>query len=95
MQVDKNQAGNQVKLGEIPENLIEVEVDSEGQDSLPVSAVLRKAKLVQNGNAAKDVLSRGAVYVDGESVGKDFQFKVGDNKVLQAGKKKIARVIIK
>ncbi|SET78468.1 tyrosyl-tRNA synthetase [Marinobacter segnicrescens] len=88
-------AGNRVALGEIPENVPEVEVSLDGQDSLPISAVLRLAGLVKNGAAAKDVLGRGAVYIDGqqlEDVGR--QFSRGENVVIQAGKKKIARVLV-
>lgn len=88
-------AGNQVALGEIPENLNEVEVDAEGQEELPISAVLRISGLVKNGAAAKDVLGRGAVYVDGKPVEATFKLHVKGSFVVQAGKKKIARVILK
>lgn len=88
-------AGNQVALGEIPENLNEVEVDAEGQEELPISAVLRISGLVKNGAAAKDVLGRGAVYVDGKPVEATFRLHVKGSFVVQAGKKKIARVILK
>ena len=88
-------AGNQVALGEIPENLDEVEVDAEGQEELPISAILRLAGLVKNGAAAKDVLGRGAVYVDGQKVEASLKIRVRGRVVVQAGKKKIARVILK
>jgi tyrosyl-tRNA synthetase len=88
-------AGNQVALGEIPENLNDVEVDTEGQEELPISAVLRIAGLVKNGAAAKDVLGRGAVYVDGKPVEATFKLRVKGRFVVQAGKKKIARIILK
>jgi tyrosyl-tRNA synthetase len=87
-------AGNRVALGEIPENVPEIDVDTEGQEELPISAVLRLAGLVQSGAAAKDVLKRGAVYRDGEKV-EDGSIKLrvqGKFILLQAGKKKIARV---
>lgn len=87
-----NAAGNRVSLGEVPDNLDEVQVDTEGQDELPISAVLRLAGLVKNGAAAKDVLGRGAVYVEGEAVEASLKLKKGDTRVVQAGKKKIARV---
>src|SRR5690554_754267 len=88
-------AGNRVALGAIPENVPEVAVSLDGQSSLPVAAVLRLAGLVKNGAAARDVLGRGAVYIDGsqlEDAGR--QFVKGENVVIQAGKKKIARVLI-
>jgi tyrosyl-tRNA synthetase len=90
-----NAAGNRVELGEIPDNVDDVEVDSEGQEELPISALLRMAGLVKNGAAAKDVLGRGAVYVDGEVVDASFKISKGEQKVVQAGKKKIARVLLK
>ncbi|TNC79838.1 MAG: tyrosine--tRNA ligase [Oleiphilus sp.] len=88
-------AGNRVSLGEIPENVPEVEVDAEGQQELPISAVLRMAGLVKNGAAAKDVLGRGAVFVDGQKVEPSLKIRVRGKFVIQAGKKKIARVILK
>jgi len=89
-------AGNKVGLGEIPENVPDIEVDADSQEELPISAVLRMAGLVKNGAAAKDVLGRGAVYVDGQKV--DATLKLVTIKrrfVVQAGKKKIARIIFK
>lgn len=88
-------AGNQVALGEIPDNVDDVDVDSDGQSELPISAVLRLAGLVKNGAAAKDVLGRGAVYVEGAKVDASHKLSSGDVKVVQAGKKKIARVAVK
>jgi tyrosyl-tRNA synthetase len=88
-------AGNITRHGDIPENVPAVAVDSEGSAELTVAAVLRLAGLVKNGAAARDVLARGAVYVDGQRIEASFKFAKGDNKVVQAGKKKIARVTIK
>ena len=87
-------AGNRVALGEIPENVPVVEVSLEGQDGLPMPAVLRLAGLVKNGAAARDVLGRGAVYIDGARFEGERMFAEGDDCVIQAGKKKIARVVI-
>jgi tyrosyl-tRNA synthetase len=87
-------AGNRVALGEIPENVPLVEVSLEGQSEMPVAAVLRLAGLVKNGAAARDVLGRGAVYIDGKQFEGDRRFVKGDDCVVQAGKKKIARVVI-
>jgi tyrosyl-tRNA synthetase len=88
-------AGNRVALGEIPENVPLVEVSLEGQMQLPIASVLRLAGLVKNGAAAKDVLGRGAAYVNGDQAAADTMFAAGDDCVIQAGKKKIARVLIK
>lgn len=89
-----NSAGNRVALGDIPENVPVVEVSLEGQGQLPMPAVLRLSGLVKNGAAAKDVLGRGAVYVDGAQFEGERMFVAGDEAVIQAGKKKIARVVI-
>jgi len=85
-------AGNTLKAGEIPEDLPEVEVAAAGQAEMPISAVLRMAKLVANSNAARDVLGRGAVYVDGQPCEATLKLAAGSEVVIQAGKKKIARV---
>ncbi|MDO6444109.1 tyrosine--tRNA ligase [Marinobacter sp. 2_MG-2023] len=87
-------AGNRVALGAIPENVPVVEVSLEGQPEILMASVLRLAGLVKNGAAARDVLGRGAVFVDGEKFEGDRAFVEGDNCVIQAGKKKIARVLI-
>ncbi|WP_097461936.1 tyrosine--tRNA ligase [Mangrovitalea sediminis] len=85
-------AGNRIGLGDIPEDVPEVDVDTEGQAALPLVAVLRLAGLVKNSAAAKDVLGRGAVYIDGAVAEASLMLKPGDAHVIQAGKKKIARV---
>src|SRR5690606_1129534 len=60
-------AGNQIALGDIPDQVPEVQVQFEsGVDELPVAAVLRLAGLVKNSAAARDLLERGVVYVDGK-----------------------------
>ncbi len=89
-------AGNITALGEIPDNVPEVEVVLEdGDDDIHVVPLLRLAGLAQNGKAAKDVFGRGAVYVDGHQLTEERTFARGDSPVIQAGKKKIARVVIK
>lgn len=87
-------AGNRVALGEIPDNVPTVEVSLEGKAEVPMTAVLRLAGLVKNGAAARDVLGRGAVFVDGAQFDGERLFVAGDDCVVQAGKKKIARVVI-
>ncbi|AOY88934.1 tyrosine--tRNA ligase [Marinobacter salinus] len=87
-------AGNRVALGEIPDNVPTVEVSLEGKPDMPMASVLRLADLVKNGAAARDVLKRGAVFVNGEQFDGSRMFVEGDDCVVQAGKKKIARVLI-
>lgn len=88
-------AGNRVGLGEIPENVPTVEVFLGGRDELHIVSLLKEANLASNGKAAKDVFGRGAVYIDGEQVTDERMFAAGDDCVIQAGKKKIARVLVK
>src|SRR5690554_390789 len=86
-------AGNQIALGDIPEQVPEISVQLEaGAEDLPVAAVLRLAGLVKNSAAARDLLERGAVYVDGQQCTADLRLSRGQSPVIQAGKKQIARV---
>jgi tyrosyl-tRNA synthetase len=88
-------AGNSLKHGEIPDDVPEVIITvEEGVIDLPISAVLNRAGLVKNAAGAKDVLSRGVVFVDGQAVGIDFRLKLAESRVIQAGKKAIARVVL-
>lgn len=87
-------AGNQIQLGEIPENVPEINVTLEEGDDLPLAAVLRLSGLVKNSAAARDVIKRGAVYVDGQPAGGEVKLSRGESRVIQAGKKKIARVTL-
>ncbi|XOZ33241.1 tyrosine--tRNA ligase [Halomonadaceae bacterium KBTZ08] len=86
-------AGNRVEFGEIPDNVPEVTVDAGGQPELFVVSLLKQAGLAQGG-AAKDVVKQGAVYVDGEPLGNRQALPAGHTYVIQAGRKKIARVHI-
>ena len=88
-------AGNQIALGQIPDNVPEVVVELGDQPDIHIVPLLREAGLAQNGKAAKDVFARGAVYLDGEQLSDERTFRSGDSHVIQAGKKKIARVVIK
>jgi tyrosyl-tRNA synthetase len=86
-------AGNRVGLGEIPENVPEVRISLAGRDAIHIVSLLKEAGLAQ-GKAAKDVFGRGAVYMNGEQLTEEKMFTAGDDVVLQAGKKKIARVLV-
>ncbi|MCH8499821.1 MAG: tyrosine--tRNA ligase [Marinobacter sp.] len=87
-------AGNRVALGEIPENVPDVTVSAEGRGEILLPVLLRLAGLVKNGAAARDIIAREAVFVDGDKADSAKVFRVGDQHVVQAGKKKIARVLI-
>ena len=87
-------AGNLVGLGEIPDQVPEVEVYLT-EDSAPIATVMRLAGLVKSSNAARDLLNQNVVYIDGALATKDSLLRVGEFKIVQAGKKKIARVVLK
>lgn len=85
-------AGNVLARGEIPEDVPEVTIDAQGQDELPLIAVLNRAGLVKNSAAAKDVIQRGAVFIDGSPAAPGFRMRAGAVHVIQAGRKAIAKV---
>ncbi|BBI59285.1 hypothetical protein HSBAA_05910 [Vreelandella sulfidaeris] len=87
-------AGNQLADGELPEDLPEVAVDFEGSEQAPIAAVLNRAELANNSAQAKDMLGNGRVKVDGEVVAKDTMLATGKSYVIQAGKKRYARVTL-
>ncbi len=88
-------AGNQLAEGELPEDLPEVEVDFEGSEQAPIAAVLNRSGLASNSAQAKDMLGNGRVRVNGEVVERDHMLATGKCYVIQAGKKRYARVTLK
>ncbi len=87
-------AGNVLAKGEIPEDVPEVRISADGQEDLPLMAVLNRAGLTKNSAAAKDVIGRGGVYIDGHPAAPEFRMQAGSQHVIQAGKKAIARVVL-
>ena len=87
-------AGNVLADGELPVDLPEVMLDLEGQDALFITQILNQAKLAKNNSAAKDMVKRGAVKVDGEVVDGGFSLTSGQTVVIQAGKKAYAKVTV-
>jgi len=87
-------AGNIIKDGEVPDNIPEISIELEGQDELPISAVLNKSGLVKNSAQARDALKNGRVKVDQEVVEPNLKLKSGEY-IIQAGKKSIGKIILK
>lgn len=87
-------AGNRLADGELPVDLPEVSLSLNGQEKLFITQVLNQAGLAKNSAQAKDMLSRGAVKVDGQVVDASFALEQGQTVVIQAGKKAYARVIM-
>jgi tyrosyl-tRNA synthetase len=72
-----------------------VEVDFEGSADAPIASVLNRAELTKNSAQAKDMLKNGSVKVDGEVAAKDTMLSTGQAYVIQAGKRRYARVTLK
>lgn len=87
-------AGNRLADGELPVDLPEVTLSLGEQDKLFITQVLNGANLAKNSAQAKDMLSRGAVKVDGEVVDASFALSAGQTVVIQAGKKAYAKVTV-
>ena len=88
-------AGNILQKGEIPDDVPEVTIELlEGESMVHLVAILNRSGLTKNSAAAKDVIQRKAVFVDGQPAADGFAMKRGDSHVIQAGKKAIAKVIV-
>ena len=88
-------AGNLLQKGEIPEDVPELTITlTSEEDVLHLVAILNRAGLTKNSAAAKDVIQRNAVFVDGAPAQPSFCMQRGMTHVIQAGKKAIARVSV-
>ncbi|REC93482.1 tyrosine--tRNA ligase [Kushneria indalinina] len=85
-------SGNQLKEGELPDDLPEVEVTVEDMDEAPIALILNRAGLANNSAQAKDMLKNARVWVDGHKVEAGHMLTTGHDYVIQAGKKRYARV---
>lgn len=88
-------AGNVLRMGDIPADVPDVEVVMDSSEAIYLVAILNRAGLVRNSAAAKDVVARKAVYIDGQPAIDGFSMKRGDSCVIQAGKRAIARVTLR
>ncbi len=83
------------KHGEVPENIAEQVVAITGADA-PLVQVLRSAGLCPSTSEAARMIEQGAVRVDGERVSdKALKLAAGNAYVLQVGKRKFAKVVLK
>jgi tyrosyl-tRNA synthetase len=87
-------AGNIIKEGEVPDNIPEIIIELEGQEALPISAVLNKSALAKNSAQARDMLKNGRVKVDQKVIEPALKLVAGEY-IIQAGKKSIGKIIIK
>jgi len=83
------------KHGEIPADLPEQPVAVEGAD-MPLIQVLKATSLCPSTSEATRMIEQGGVRVNGEKVSdKALKLKAGESYVLQVGKRKFARVVLK
>lgn len=86
-------AGNLVQEGEVPEDTPHVTLELDDQTELPISAIVNRAGLAANAAQTRDMLKNGRVKVDWEVVGAELRLPAGEY-LVQAGKKKLARVTL-
>ncbi|MEE4245092.1 MAG: tyrosine--tRNA ligase [Kangiellaceae bacterium] len=86
-------AGNIIKEGEIPDDCPEVTLEMAGAEQLPIARIINQANLAANGAQAKDMLKNGRVKVDWQVVEPSCMLSAGEY-LIQAGKKKIAKVTL-
>lgn len=86
-------AGNIVRDGEVPEDTPEVTLELGDQVELPIAAIVNRAGLATNAAQTRDMLGNGRVKVDWEVVSSDLKLTAGEY-LIQAGKKKLARVTL-
>ena len=73
----------------------EVEIRAEAGGA-PLPALLKHANLTASTSEALRMIDQGAVRVDGEKVGsRDARLEAGQSYVIQVGKRKFARVLVK
>ncbi|PTY38788.1 tyrosine--tRNA ligase [Saccharospirillum sp. MSK14-1] len=87
-------AGNIVREGEVPEDTPEVLLELGDQQALPIAAIVNQAGLATNAAQTRDMLKNGRVKVDWQVVEAGLKLGAGDY-LIQAGKKKLARVTLK
>ncbi|MEX2320628.1 MAG: tyrosine--tRNA ligase, partial [Saccharospirillum sp.] len=86
-------AGNLVQEGEVPEDTPHVTLELDDQTELPIAAIVNRAGLAANAAQTRDMLKNGRVKVDWEVAGADLRLPAGEY-LVQAGKKKLARVTL-
>jgi tyrosyl-tRNA synthetase len=83
------------KDGAIPENMPEVTLDAVGE-GLPIAQLAKQAGIVESTSEALRLIAQRGLKVDGDVVAdKTLVIPVGRTLVVQAGKRKFARVTVK
>lgn len=84
------------RQGGIPDDLQEFVLNAEGEQGISVVQVLKQAGLTASTSEAIRMIAQGGVRADGEKVSdKALVFAKGAEVVLQVGKRKFAKVLVK
>ncbi len=84
------------RKGEIPDDMPEIQLASQTGSGLPIAQVLRDAGLTSSTSDALRMIQQGAVRIDGERTDdRSLIIKSGSNHVIQVGKRRFARVLVR
>lgn len=83
--------------GEIPDDIDEVEVTNEelNESNDAIICVIRKAGFSPSNSEARRLIKQGGVKINGEVVSDSSAVKLNSEDILQVGKKRMAKIIIK
>ncbi|MCZ6526128.1 MAG: tyrosine--tRNA ligase [Gammaproteobacteria bacterium] len=89
----KDEFIDRFRHGQLPEDMPEKQLVTEASGVIWVGHVLKRADLTKSTSEAMQMLTSGAVRIDGEKVtNKDTQLDCGVTYVIQVGKRRFARV---
>ena len=86
-------AGNKFKVGDLPEDMPELELVAQEEGGMPLPSLLKEAGLAKSTSEARQRIKQGAVRLNGaEVLGMDYMALRGSKEVYQVGKKRFVRV---
>lgn len=81
--------------GALPDDLLEVQVQSRAGGRLLIAHLLKEAGLTESTSEALRLIQQGAVRIDGERIGnRELEMCAGSRHVYQVGKRRVARVVV-
>lgn len=81
--------------GDIPDDILEVEISSEYKTLMDLAPVLRDNKIVQSNSEFRRLIQQGGVRVDQEQVKDPAAVLDKEEMVIKIGKKKFVKIIVK
>jgi tyrosyl-tRNA synthetase len=91
----RDEFANRFQHGQLPEEIPEVSVESNDGVAALVH-VLKQAGLTSSTSEAIRMIKQGAVKIDNEKISdKDLKLQSGDSNIIQVGKRKVARIVVK